>query len=173
MLTLQTLAAAALISSSPLPARAQSRTGDYKVSSPAAGTPVTYHEGPVLSNVNVVSVMWTGSVSSTVTSGVDGFYDALVHNSYLDWLSEYNTATQSIGRGSYQGNFTISPQFTATTVPDANIGAELAAQINAGKLPTPTENTLYMVHFPASYTEVAPGGAVSCRDFCAYHYSST
>ena len=64
----------------------------------------------------------------------------------------------TIGRGTFAGNTTITPgTATGTTVTDAKIGDELAAQIAAGKLPAPDANTLYMVHLPPSVTVTYPG----------------
>ena len=53
----------------------------------------------ILANVNVVPVFWTSSVNSTVKSTIGGFYSAIVSSGYIDWLSEYSTATQQMGRG--------------------------------------------------------------------------
>jgi len=64
----------------------------------------------------------------------------------------------------------IGPRVKANPLSDAQIQAELAAQIAAGNLPKPDANTLYMVHFPPGQ-QIRAGG-LSCRDFCAYHSST-
>jgi hypothetical protein len=104
---------------------------------------------------------------------------------------------QLIGRGAYAGTFTITPSpanaggtttcsaavttnccpaaanvlagFTCIT--DAQIQTELTAQIVAGTLPAPDENSFYMTYFPPKYFLTDSGGGYSCRGggFCGYH----
>src|SRR5579884_3555851 len=76
-----------------------------------------YYGGPVISNVKIVSVFWGAGVDSDVQNNIGNFYSALTNSSFMDWFSEYNTnvtaingragTNQSIGRGSFIGNFTI------------------------------------------------------------------
>src|ERR1041385_551334 len=136
------------------------------------GTTAAYSNGPVPSNVRIVSVFWGPNVAQTITSQIGGFYSTLVDSTYLDWMSEYNTPTQHIGRGTFAGNFTITPGFTGTTVADSNVTTEIANQINAGHLPVPDANSLYMVQFPPGYTITAPDGSPSCG-YCGYHTTAT
>jgi len=49
-----------------------------------------------------------------------------------------------------------------------DIQAELQKQIDAGVLPKPDDNTLFMTYFPPGMTITASGMA-SCEAFCAYH----
>jgi hypothetical protein len=133
----------------------------------------TYSGGRVLGDVQVVAVFWGPNVSPTITSGIGGFYSAYVAASQIGWMCEYNTQTQSIGSGSFAGNFTITPTVnTGTSITDANIQDELAGQINAGHLPAPNANTIYMVHFPPGTTITSSSGT-SCVQFCAYHDAAT
>jgi hypothetical protein len=147
-----------------------------------------YYGGPVVSNLDVVVVFWGSSVSPVVTSGIGGFFQAITDSSYFDLLSEYTTnvtpigggtgTNQSIGRGTYGGEFTIAPSMCSGTPPctinDSQIQAELLSQITAAHLPSPTldsngnVNTLYMIYFPAGVT-IDLGGSLSCVVFCAYH----
>ena len=153
-----------------------------------AGAHLTYYGGRVVSNMQVVQVLWgTGSylaqVSSTATPSMASFYQQSLNSSYVDWLAEYNTAglaaptsNQLIGRGSFLGQFIITPSITSSTVDDTQIQAELSSQIAAGHLPAPTTdaagnaNTYYAVYFPAGKT-ITQGGTSSCvaGGFCAYH----
>ena len=146
---------------------------------------LAYLGGPVISNVKIISVMWGSSVDKTVSGQVGGFYSTIVNSSYMDWLSEYNTnitatnghqgTNQTIGRGTFSGVYTITPSTgNATAVDDSAIQSELAAQIAAGHLPANSDDTLYMVSFPAGVTiSLTFGGstAYSCQEFCAYHNS--
>jgi hypothetical protein len=154
---------------SPLLGQAKNAAGAARMGTNGS---VVYGGGPVLSNVRLVSVMWGPNVDPTVAIEAAGFYKAVVNSTFMDFLAEYNTPTQRIGRGTYAGTFTIAPSNTSTLIQDGDIGPELAFQIQAGHLPAPNDNTLYVIHFPPGVTIVS-GGEVSCVDFCAYHWWST
>src|SRR5262249_6983212 len=75
---------------------------------------VVYHGGAVISNVKVVQVIWgpgtyLPETTSTTSPSVASFLTAITNSPYLDWLSEYDTPNQTIGRGSFAGRYTISP----------------------------------------------------------------
>lgn len=145
----------------------------YSPSGPQAanGAPhLTYYGGPVISNVKVVVVFWTDGVDSTTKDRIAGFYQAVNDSNYFDWLQEYDTSSQHIGRGSYVSSVTITPSTSSSSLTDDQISAELDAQINAGNLPAPDADTLYMTYFPAGYS-IDLQGAQSCSYFCAYHNS--
>jgi hypothetical protein len=144
-----------------------------------------YWGGRVISNVKVYDVQWGPDVEPTLRDGAAGFYAAVTDSEYFDWLSEYDTAglngqdgrsgsNQHIGRGSFGGQYTITPSATGTHLTNAQIGAELAAQIAAGKLPAPdvdaggNVNSIYMFDFPPG-VDIDLDGAASCQVFCAYH----
>jgi hypothetical protein len=155
------------------------------------GGPLTYFGGRVVSNTQVVQVLYgTGSynaqVAGTSTPSIATFYQGILNSAYVDWLDgEYNTVNpagtktnQHIGRGSFLSRVQITPSAArnGTTITDAQIQAELAAQITAGTLPAPTRdaagnnNTYYAVFFPPGKT-ISQGGSNSCvaGGFCAYH----
>jgi hypothetical protein len=136
----------------------------------AAGAHLTYFGGPVLSSVKVHTVYW-GSGATTHRAHLDAFYPAITQSAYFDWLKEYNTPTQTIGRGSFGGSFVITPSTTSKNITDTTIQKEIAKQITAGKLPkNDGKNNLYMVYFPPGMHITGPGGAgQSCVQFCAYH----
>ncbi|HEY0480218.1 MAG TPA: PPC domain-containing protein [Kofleriaceae bacterium] len=144
-----------------------------------AGAHLDYHGGKVIQNVQITQVLYgTGTYipELTAATGVNmvSAYSQMVGSGVFDWLSEYNTASpaQTIGRGSVGGSLQIAPAAArnGTTITDASIQAEIAAQINSGVLPAPNDNQLYMVHFPSGKT-ISQGGASSCvaGGFCAYH----
>ncbi len=143
----------------------------------AAGAHLTYYGGKVVSNAKVVEILYgSGTYLSNITSStapsLGSFYAAVTNSTYVDWLTEYNTSTQHIGRGSFAGKIQITPASSRnrTTISDASIQAELSAQIGAGKLPAPDANTIYMVSFPHG-KRISQGGSSSCVSggFCAYH----
>jgi len=155
-----------------------------------SGPQLSYYGGQVISNVQIVVVFWGPNVDPIVTSGIAGFYQTITNSTYFDLASEYSTAgatvtggasstNQKIGRGTYLKSYTIAPSVCPTapcTIDDTQIGPEIAAQINAGNLPKPTQdaagynNTLYVTYFPPGIT-ITQGGNSSCVSggFCAYH----
>jgi hypothetical protein len=117
------------------------RLGVKNFSAPA-GAHLNYYGGRVVSNMQVVMVLWgSGSyeshVTSTSTPSMLTFYQQVLSNgSYSAWLNrEYNTvgqgSNQIIGPGSVVAQFTITPSVISNTVSDAQIQAELASQIAA------------------------------------------
>jgi hypothetical protein len=155
-----------------------------------AGAHLSYFGGPIISNVQVIQVLYgSGSYNSQIagtTSPTMGnfFGDITGANSGLmTLLQQYNTnisggTGQVFGNGTFAGLFQIVPAAgnNGSTITDAQIQSELLAQINAGHLPAPTNdalgnpNTLYMIFFPPGKT-ISQGGSNSCQagGFCAYH----
>jgi hypothetical protein len=133
-----------------------------------------YGGGAVLTDVDVVVVLW-GNINSSVASTMPGFYSTITDSAYLDWLSEYNTPTQSICRGSVAGSFLITPSITRTALFQSDIEAELAHQIDIGAVDSDGDpynpNKLYMIHFPSDVTITDNKGNRSCDKFCAFHSS--
>ncbi len=152
------------------------------------GAHLNYFGGRVVSNAQVVQVIYgAGSyipqVTSTASPSMATFYQGVLNSPYVDWLREYNTlgqpspgSNQTIGRGSFASQVTIipSPQNNGTVIDDSNIQAELAAQIQAGNIPAPTQdaqgnnNTYYAIFFPHGKI-LTVQGVSSCSFFCAYH----
>ena len=131
------------------------------------GAQLAYNGGPVLSNVNVHAVYWGSNIADQ--AAFNSAYAKMVDSEYFDWLSEYNTPTQSIGRGTFGGAF-VDTTAPAGDVTDAQIQTELTRLIRGGSLPANDANNLYMVHFPPGVNITGPGGnGASCAAFCAYH----
>jgi hypothetical protein len=146
---------------------------------PADAAHLTYYGGPVLTHVKIVQVLWgTGTFTSGVSDGgvttttkLGDFYKAVTNSRYLDWLRQYATPSQAIGRGTFAGTYAITPSVCSPkpcTVSDGEIQSELKAQITAGHLPAPDANTVYCVSFPKDVT-ITWQGFFSCVQFCAYH----
>jgi hypothetical protein len=155
-----------------------------------AGAHLTYFGGPVISNVQIVQVLYGGTqgqylaqVFSTASPSLASFYEGVPQSAYFNWLTEYDTPAsggtgQSIGHGAFsaQVHMTPSPANSGSTVDDVQIQSELVAQLGAGSLPAPTTdvagnvNTVYMIDFPAGVT-ITFGGLTSCvrGGFCGYH----
>ena len=141
---------------------------------PQASSPhLTYYGGKVIPSVKVVQVLYgSGTYASSISTQLGQFYAGVTNSTYMDWLSEYNTSSQHIGRGTFSKKVSITPAASRdkATISDSSIQAEISAQISKGVLPAPDGNTLYMVNFPKGKT-ISQGGAKSCvaGGFCAYH----
>lgn len=144
----------------------------------AAGK-LSYYGGPVLANPKIYVVLW-GDVDAQVAGGAARFYKALVGSSAFTWLTEYDTNVddvngnpgtgQHIGRGKVERTVRISPAARGTSLTDAQVERELAAQIKKHVLPAPDPDTVFMVHF-APGIRIRLGTSHSCESggFCGYH----
>lgn len=142
----------------------------FRLQAPADAQ-LVYRGGKVIASPKIYAVFWengTNTVNATVKDQVPGFYKSAVDSPYMDWLSEYDTPTQHIGRGSYGGTLTLHPDNASNSLTNQDIQAEINRQIDAGVLPRPDENTIYMIHFPPQVS-IDLDGAKSCQAFCAYH----
>lgn len=144
---------------------------NVRAAAAAAKAHLTYYGGPVLSNVKVVQVNWGGS-NVSFASELNGFYSAVTNSAYFDWLSEYNTPTQQIGRGSFAGAVDDT-SVAGTSLSDAQIQQEIGRLVSTGKVPAADDNTIYMVHFAPGVSISMSDGSQSCVQFCAYHSTFT
>jgi len=164
-------------------------TGPIGFAAPA-GAHLTYFGGPIISNVQVIEVLYgSGSynaqVAGTTSPTMGQFYGDITgsNSGYISLLQQYNTnisggTGQVFGFGTFGGLFQIVPAAgnNGSTITDTQIQSELLAQITAGHLPAPVNdslgnpNTLYMIFFPPGKT-ISQGGSNSCQagGFCAYH----
>src|SRR5689334_21301207 len=153
-----------------------------------AGAHLTYFGGPIITNVQVIQVLYgSGSynaqVAGTTSPTMGNFFADITTTGLITLLQQYNTPVsggtgQTFGNGTFGGLFQIVPAAgnNGSTITDAQIQSELLSQITAGHLPAPTNdaqgnpNTLYMIYFPPGKT-ISQGGSNSCQagGFCAYH----
>ena len=142
-----------------------------------------YFGGIVFANVEIVSVMWGPNVNATTVAEIPDFSAAIVNSTFIDQLSQYSTvgltgvtghkgSNQTIARGSYYGQVQITPRNKSLNISDTDIHRELAHQIAIGALPLQGPNMFYMIYFPSNIT-ITLDGLVSCRDFGAYHFSTS
>jgi len=135
----------------------------------AAGAQLTYHGGPLLANVKLITIYW-GSVwvADPLRTQLDEFADFFVSSSLLDQLAEYSVAgSQTIGHGTHAQTLLVTSDPPANLA-DADLQSFLTQQIANGTLEAPDGNTVYALFLPAGVT-VLLNGAQSCRDFCGYH----
>ena len=161
---------------------------DPNAPQPRVTAHLNYYGGPVVSNARIVMVTYgagtyLGNISGSSSPTMASFYQQVATSAYIAGLNEYNTnikakngqqgTNQTIGAGTFAGAYAITPAaaHNGSSISDASIQAELAAQIDAGILPAPDANTIYMVHFPHSKSIHDPSGSGSCvaGGFCAYH----
>ena len=137
----------------------------------APPTPVVvYQGGEILTGPEIAIVFWGNGVPTALQANLPLFYAEITTSTDYDWLSEYDTPSQKVGRASLLGTFTIAPSNTQSTLADTDIEAELAAQIASGGLPAVTDNRYYAVYFPAGLQILSgPTQDVGCRDWKAYH----
>ena len=141
-------------------------------------TKLAYYGGPVISHVKAVPVFWGASVNTEVQRVMANFYAAYVKSKHMDWLTEYNTnlkaidgrdgTNQVIGQGEATSSILIQPILTSKKITDVEIQKEIEMQIDAGNLPRPDSNTLYMIHFPQD-VQISIEGMSSCFSFGGYH----
>jgi hypothetical protein len=131
----------------------------------AAKVKVKYHKGPVLSNVRVVPIFW--GAQTRFQADLTRFYATITNSVYIDWMREYDTPTQKIGRGRGLAGV-VDSDARLGTISGADIEKELARLIDTHRVPAPDANTLYAIHFAPGVT-IADGSDVSCQVYCAYH----
>jgi hypothetical protein len=131
-----------------------------------------------VSNAKIYVVHWGPNVVADIKNGIGEFYSAVASSNMMDWLDQYQTTgksldgrdgtNQHIGKGQYLGAVTITPSLTSNRIDDTDIQAEMQRQIDAGKVPHPDDNTVYMIYFPPGI-KITAAGMMSCSQFCAYH----
>ncbi len=160
----------------------------------ASTTPhLDYYGGPVMANAKVAQVVYGAGTFLTETTrssapSVSSFLGSVVGSGYVTELSEYDTTVtsilgaagtqQHIGAGTFLGRFTIAPAPARNdaSITDADVQAELTAQLAAGTLPAPSldaggrASTVYSVFF-RNGQRICAGASCSLQSpgFCAYH----
>jgi hypothetical protein len=135
---------------------------------------LNYHNGPLLTNVQVVTIFWGAAWSQPAESGlipqINQFFDYILTSTLIDSLAEYGVSGKTIGHGSRIGTATITASEPGSNgqVTDAQIQQALQQWTVNGAVPPVTSNTLYFVYLPAGVT-VALGADHSCQVFCGYH----
>jgi hypothetical protein len=129
---------------------------------PAITAHLNYYGGPVLKNVNVYPVFWNSSTK--LQPNINAFYPAVVGGSPLyAMLNQYS----GIGSGTASAGYVDSN--ATKSVRDSAVQSRLNTLFSQNKLPAPSANNYYPVHFPSGMTITAPDGSRSCVVFCAYH----
>jgi hypothetical protein len=129
-----------------------------------------YHGGPLLQHVRVVTLFWGPELEQNrLHRYFNGFFQVLFANGqYMANLAQYSAGGYKIGNGSFVATTSdgVPPPAKVT---DAQIQAEISAQIMVGKLPVPEADTLYVVLLPATVLVIDPNGIDSDHRFTGYH----
>jgi hypothetical protein len=129
-------------------------------------TGLSYGGGPLLANAGALAVYfgpaWGTPALQQRAGQINSFLGVVTNSFAMDQLSEDNSATQAVDRGTFLGQDTTTDRWattplvingqTVTTVGDETIRQMLVAEINAGRLPVPDANTLYTVYTPPNVT---------------------
>jgi hypothetical protein len=130
---------------------------------------VTYHGGPLLTNVQVESVYYGQPWSTDPTlqqqvQQIDTFLPYFVTSPYFATLKQYNA-----GYGSYLNDVIISQDPPGgQSIDDTQIQQHLNSEISGHQLSTPTANSLYIL-FTAPGVVVTDNGQNSVNNFAGYH----
>jgi hypothetical protein len=125
---------------------------------------VTSHGGPIIPNVQVEAIFygsaWTNPTDpnyaqlSVLSTDIQRYLGTIAGSSYLDGLSQYdmmNGSGQCVdpGRGQLAGTDFVSDNIAPGSVVYADtIRGLLPREVDAGHLPAPNGNTLYMLFLP-------------------------
>jgi len=138
----------------------------------ATAPQLTYRGGPLLTNVQVISIFWGTAwqdpENSALTQHMDNFLDFILTSKLMDQLAEYSVPGKSIGHGKRTASLNFTASEPGKSVSDAKIQTMLQDEIAAGILPANTPNSLYFVFLPPG-AQVEQGGSKSCQTFCGYH----
>lgn len=140
---------------------------------------VTYHGGPVLGGVEVVTIFWGAAwaetAQATLAQNLNAFFDSILQSSLMDLMAEYSTPSQAIGHGSRVATVTLSQSEPGSPQPgggrsvsDAQIQTALQGWVADGTVPAVTANMLYFVYLPPGVVSTL-GGDASCTTYCGYH----
>ena len=144
-------------------------------------TNLTYHQGHLLTDVQVYTIFWGSRWQQMPQNGLiqplNDFFDFLLTSSLMDQLGEYSQPGQIILYGSLIGTKTITDSDPGTVlrsgarlVTDDEIQQKLREWISNHTLPQPNKNTLYFVYLPPHVVS-AGFGERSCvaGGYCGYH----
>lgn len=146
---------------------------------------LNYHNGDLVQNADVFLLFWgaewqTDAEHIRTAADVVNLYQQIGMTGYACAWREYAVPTQPIGPSSYHGS-EIIPTEPQSPLLDQAIQERILAEVDAGRAPQPTGDTVYVVIPPQGVpVEIAfpgglPGGPTGCGgdnfQFCGYHSS--
>jgi len=134
---------------------------------------LTYYGGNLVNHATYTNVFW-GSYWSTNATGqsertyLDNFMKTVgPAPDFASVLTQYAQSGQPISTGVYQGDTQITTE-PGAKIDDSAIQTTIQSWINAGLVPAPSLDQVYVLSFPPS-TQVTMGTDASCTNFCGYH----
>jgi hypothetical protein len=119
----------------------------------------------------VVTLFWGPELAQAdLHRHVNGFFQSLFADGrYMAHLAQYSAGGYQIGNGSFVATTSdgVPPPARVT---DAQIQAEIGAQVRVGKLTAPAADTFYVVLLPPKVVVVDPNGTDSRQGFTGYHH---
>jgi hypothetical protein len=139
----------------------------------SVGAELTYRNGPLITNVELLTVFWGTLWGSTPSStdlmnGLNQFFTDILVSPLIDQLAEYDVPSQPIGHGSFIGTKVISDNAPVGSVTDSAISRQLEQWIGATTLPKNNKNSLYFIYLDPGVVSIM-GGSRSCQSYCGYH----
>jgi hypothetical protein len=128
----------------------------------------TYRGGPLLTQVEAVTVFIGAEWPDALARDLDAFFDFVVTSELIDQLAEYDVGNTRIEHGSHVASARLPGDGLATLVTDDELRALLQDAIARELVPRPTANTLYNLFLPSGVA-VELQGTRSCQVFCGYH----
>ncbi len=137
---------------------------------------LSYGNGALIPNVKIVALYWgtTNNGQYKYKDQLHQYYDAVTNSAYFDWLSEYDSGSYMIGRGSFVAEYADAAAPAKATINETtDLQPWINKLIDAGMIPAPDADTLYFVHLPGSSQVSSGAGGTTCKDNCAYHFFYT
>ncbi|HVY48713.1 MAG TPA: hypothetical protein VHB21_22650, partial [Minicystis sp.] len=120
--------------------------------------------GPLMPAQRLVPVYFDGD-DAAFTARIDAFLSALVTSRYYaDAAGAYGIGAPSLAPAAHGGAAPAS-------IDDADVASWVASNIASGALPPRTDETVYVLFYPAA-TTVTLWGMTSCVGFGGYHLSA-
>ncbi|MFI5366070.1 MAG: hypothetical protein ACHQ4J_10635 [Candidatus Binatia bacterium] len=153
---------------------------------------LNYHNGDLIKKADVFLLFWgaewkTDAEHITTAQDVVNLYQQIGTTGYACAWQEYAVANQPIGPSTYHG-FEVIPSEPESPLLDQTIQEQILAEVDAGRAPAPTDDTVYVVLPPRGIPVdlggpcppppgggSCPGGPTGCGGtnfaFCGYHLS--
>ncbi len=122
--------------------------------------------GRVLTHPALVTVTFEG-MDTALRDVVRDFDDKILTTPW--WATSMDG--YGVGKGSGNTSIELPDAFAGKTTTDADLTIWLAAQITEGKLPAPTDQTVYVLFMPGTAI-IDLDGTQSCTGFGGYHNSA-
>jgi hypothetical protein len=131
---------------------------------------VTYFGGPLIQHVHVFTLFWGQIWKGTgYPDYMNNFFKALFADKrFMLNLSQYSASGYKISNGQFIGTG-IDDTPVSKTLSDAQIRAEILAQVAAGNLPPIDSDALFFVFTPPNVVVTDRNGFDSVSGFAAYH----